>query len=139
LLARNKVICNYLESLNRGFNAWDETFTSQGKKAAEEVLAYCHAYGVQVPGPMKKGAAQCAWDWSKFPHEYTTMNDWFTRQYRPAMDPALQNNQGGSFVLAPATAVVTFFPSLREMPSMLKNDAFHINNCGRCVWSYARM
>ena len=114
LFSRNRVICNYLETLNKGFDTWDDTFVSQGKTAEAEVFTYCRAYGVQMPNIMPKPAPdtsteiskQCDWDWSKFPHEYTTMNDWFTRQYRKDLDPSLERNTGDALVLAPATAGV---------------------------------
>ena len=100
------MICNYLETLNKGFNTWDDTFVSQGKDAEREVLGYCRAYGVQVPKPENstETSEQCDWDWSKFPREYKTMNDWFTRQYREDLDPSLESNTGDTQVLAPATA-----------------------------------
>ena len=81
-----------------------------------EVMAYCRRYGVSVD----------PWTFSKRPEEYTTMNEWFTRLHSegvlrfPASDEP-------TVVAAPATAVVSMYPSVIDMPKSIKNDAFSID------------
>ena len=106
----------FLRWLNRKYLHWDTPFADLGQDAATEVLSYCRTYGVQVE----------PWVWEKPACEYTTMNEWFTRKYAGAHAP--ERNTWG--VLSPATAVVTPFPSVREMPQIIKNEQFHIRDVG---------
>ena len=108
----------FLRWLNRKYLHWDTRFEDLGQNAATEVLSYCRTYGVQVE----------PWVWEKSAGEYTTMNEWFTRKYAGPHAP--ERNLGTSHVLSPATAVVTPFPSVREMPQIIKNEQFHIRDVG---------
>jgi len=108
----------FLRWLNRKYQNWDTPFGALGQDAAEEVLKYCHRYGVQHE----------PWIWDRPAGEYTTMNDWFTRKYAPALAP--ERNLGSADVLSPATAVVMPFPSVVELPKIVKNERFRIVDVG---------
>lgn len=95
---------------------WDNTFEELGLDAETEVRNYCKSYGVQVS----------PWVWEKPAKDYKTMNEWFTRSYRYDIMTRL----GTSEIVTPASAVVTFFKNVREMPKILKNDKFTISESG---------
>jgi hypothetical protein len=56
------------------------------------------------------------------------MNEFFGRKYISAHAP--ERHLGRASVLSPATAVVTFFEKASDMPKMVKNEHFNINDCG---------
>lgn len=107
-----------LRRLNSKYAHWDSPFAERGQDAETEVLNFCNTYGVQ----------QEPWVWSKPAKEYSTMNEWFTRKYSPSLAP--ENNLGSSDVLSPATAVVFSFPSVLQMPDLVKNEKFTISETG---------
>ena len=107
-----------LRKLNQAYDDWDTPFEKLGKDAATAVHEYCTTYKVQRE----------PWPWSKSAAEYRTMNEWFTRHYRPELAP--ESNLGSAHVLSPATAVVSLFPSVAQMPRLVKNDRFTISECG---------
>jgi hypothetical protein len=109
----------WLGNLNQHFQTWDIPFVQQGQDPETEVLAFCKHWGVPLGS---------SWEWSKAPTEYLTMNEWFTRSY--ANKHAPESNLGDADIVAPATAVVTWFKTAKDMPKMLKNDDFTIEDVG---------
>jgi phosphatidylserine decarboxylase len=103
--------------INAGFVEWDTPFASPAV-AARAVHAFCSRWGVPVD----------PWPWSKPAEQYATLNDWFTRSYSAEFAP--ESHLGEAAVLACATAVVTWFPSVAEMPQLVKNDEFTVDDVG---------
>lgn len=108
----------FLRWLNSKYAHWDTPFAELGQDAETEVRGYCHTYSVQEE----------PWIWDRPAAAYMTMNEWFTRKY--ATPHAPESNLGSAGVLSPATAVVTPFASVAEMPTVIKNGSFHIRNVG---------
>ena len=104
----------WLSRANKHFLTWDLPFASQGLDPATSVLTFCEKWGV----------ATDPWPWSKPPGSYETMNEWFCRSFEGKLAV------GEADVVAPATAVVTWFSSAGEMPRVLKNDDFDIAEVG---------
>lgn len=120
----SRIICNLLESLNKGYDTWDTPFSELKQDPQTQIDAYCSRYGITLHSEDPAG-----WEWSKNPAEYTTLNEFFTRKFKPTKVPATAPASAAA-VVAPATAVVTFFPSVSSMPRTLKNDSFSIENIG---------
>lgn len=105
----------FLSLSTRTFNSWDEPLD---KATAEtQVLSFCRFWGVS-PDP---------WVWDKKPSEYTSKNDFFTRTYAKEHAPPVHPD--ADVVVSPADAVVTWYPSVQEMPMggaaiTLKADTF---------------
>lgn len=108
----------FLLWLNNKYSDWDTPFVQLGLDPETEVRKYCRTYNVQ----------QEPWIWEKAPPQFTTMNDWFTRKFAPAHAP--EGHLGTADVLSPATAVVTPFESVLEMPKVVKNERFTIADVG---------
>ena len=113
---RSRILGRILTALNADFDCWDLSFEERGKDAKTEVLSYCRRYGV----PEKP------WPWSKRPEDYITMNEWFSRSYKDGIIDVLDSGGTQNVVSAPATAVVTTYPSVALMPSLVKNEQFSI-------------
>ena len=108
-----------LARLNEDFLSWDETFRSQGKDPETEVLRFCEKWGVDTT----------SWPWSKAPGEYATANEFFGRAFSAARSVE-SSRLGSALVASPATAVVSWFPSARELPRLLKNEAWSLDGVG---------
>jgi len=134
-----------LKKANVPFAEWDVPFDqlpSKRRKTPEAfVRAYCDTFGMAFYD--EKRPAE--WPWAKLPAEYLTMNDWFMRGYRAelAVERVVARNlreaadsesrrrrqlrgscEAGQFIVAPGTAVVSFFRSWTAMPRAFKNDAW---------------
>jgi len=109
-----------LKRLNSSFQTWDVPFAELGQDAETEVLKFCKRWGVSVDSEN--------WLWSKEPKEYETMNEWFCRRFATEHSP--ERNLGSASVVMPATATVTWFQNVTEMPRILKNDRFTIAGVG---------
>jgi len=116
LLGDGRLFDSIMARVNREFLEWDRPFPDGQAEAI--VYGFCSKWGV----PREP------WVWSKPVHEYKTLNDWFTRKH--ASEHAPENNLGEAEIVTPATAVVTWFPSVSEMPKLVKNDAFTVEDCG---------
>jgi len=119
---RNRLICNILEALNRGFDHWDTPFAELRQDPRTEVDCYCNRYGITLHSEDPAG-----WEWSKTPGEYVTLNEFFTRRFQSGPEIAASSVAA---VASPATAVVTCFDSVAAMPKELKNDSFSIDAIG---------
>ena len=134
---QSKAFGNVLRAINRNYDAWDLPFAARGLDPATEVLAYCTRYGIPHPSNTADADASDedpAWPWSKPPSAYNTMNEFFARVHAPGRLMAMSSpgarrrrrRRRVGDVLAPATAVVTVFPSVAAMPRLVKNHSFSI-------------
>ena len=112
----SKLFGRILTAMNAGYDCWDIPFEERGKQAEIEVLRYCRRYGIP----------ETPWPWAKRAEDFETMNEWFTRSYRDGFLPDVPKHLRDKIVVAPATAVVTAFPSVKAMPLIVKNDTFSI-------------
>ena len=118
-LTKDGVLFQYLLTyLNRKFLTWDQPFAKQGKDPATEVRNFCTHWGVPL----------LPWVWSKPAEAYKTANEFFTRMYAPEYDPT--KTMGKASIVTPSQSVVTWFASVQDMPTKLKNDDFLITDIG---------
>jgi len=118
LLGDGRLFDTAMAQINSSFLSWDEPFSGGPDEAEQRVHGFCDQWGV----------SRLPWVWAKPAREYSTLNDWFCRSYSEEFRP--ETNLGVLAVVAPATAVVTWFESVEDMPKTLKNDKFTIDDCG---------
>ena len=103
--------------LNASFLTWDETFESRGENATTKVIQFCDRWGVQKE----------PWIWSKKAEDYTTANDFFTRSYAKRYNPITPSSLAKADIVTPSTSAVTWYNSVAEMPNVIKNDAWKLD------------
>merc|ERR1719473_477373 len=103
--------------MNAHLLTWDAPFADPGTADAH-VRDYCRMFQMPIE----------PWVWEKVPCEFLSKNDWFARKYAPEFGP--EQNLGSADLLAPSTSCVTWFPSAAEMPRVVKNERFTIEDCG---------
>eukprot|EP00746_Dinoflagellata_sp_MGD_P054217 gnl/MRDRNA2_/MRDRNA2_23770_c0_seq2.p1 gnl/MRDRNA2_/MRDRNA2_23770_c0~~gnl/MRDRNA2_/MRDRNA2_23770_c0_seq2.p1 ORF type:complete len:397 (+),score=59.30 gnl/MRDRNA2_/MRDRNA2_23770_c0_seq2:100-1191(+) len=109
--------------LTQKFNQANIKFTDQKKDSCAEVRKFASEHGIDWPTVDGIKFDESKWPWSKAPHEYESINDFFMRKYKAY-------SFGEASVLAPATSVVKQYPNIMEMKCLVKGVQYTLSNCG---------
>jgi phosphatidylserine decarboxylase len=111
--------------LTAEFNRANIKFKDEGKDPVMEIRNFGTLHGIDV-SMLGSGHSYDPekWLWSKAPHEYESINDFFMRKHR-------SYSFGDHSILSPATAVVRRYPDARALEAVdVKGVRYTLENCG---------
>ena len=107
--------------MTREFSKADVEFSHSGEDPKESIRRFCRKHGIEAD------VDAAAWEWSKRPQDYRSINDFFMR--RPARFAIADRGDPG-VIVSPATSVVQRFASLDRMDCTVKGARYTLENCG---------